>query len=132
MQTDHELKELGEEWATAELNADTDFLDRLLTDDYIGIGPFGFLLTREQWLDRHLSGDLKYSSFAWSDPQIRVYGDTAVVIGIQTGKATHQGQEVPFDTLRTTHIFVRQNGSWRLAGLQMSLMGPPGSYLRPN
>lgn len=128
MQTEHELKELVEEWAAAELRADTDFLDNLLTDDYIGIGPFGFLLDKRQWLERHQSGDLKYSSFTWNDPQIRVYDDAAVVIGAQTAKATHQGQEVPFDTLRTTHIFVRQDGGWQLAGMQMSLMGPPSSY----
>ena len=122
-----ELDELGQAWAKAELNADTDFLDRLLTDDFIGIGPLGFLLNKMQWLMRHRSGDLRFTSFTWDEVQTRLYGDTAIVIGRQSQIATHKGDDATAQ-LRMTQIYVRGDGDWKLAGVQMSPIQMPPRF----
>jgi ketosteroid isomerase-like protein len=118
---------LVDEWARAELNMDSRALDGLLADDFVGIGPYGFLLTREQWVQRYESGVLKQQAFALEDPAVRLYGDTAVVIGSQNQRTTHQGNDVS-GRFRATLVAVRNGGEWRLAGLHLSPQaegGPP-------
>jgi ketosteroid isomerase-like protein len=83
------------------------------------------VLTKEQWLERHRSGDLRYQSFTWDEVAVRAYGDAAIVTGRETTQATYKGQTIQ-GQFRTTLIFVQQDGDWRLAGLQLSpIMGAP-------
>jgi ketosteroid isomerase-like protein len=117
-----QLQDLGQAWAAAELRGDTAFLERLLADDFVGVGPRGFLLTKEQWLARYASGALRYDSFTWDEVQVRLYGDAAVMTGRQSQTGTHRGQDVTAQ-LRATLVFVNQNGTWRLAGLHLSPIG---------
>lgn len=119
-----QVKQLGEDRAHAELRGDTVFLKRLLADDFVGIGPRGFTLTKEQWLERLASGDLRYESLTWSDVQVRVYADTSVAIGRETSRAKYKGMDIQ-GQYRETQIYVRQDGRWLLAGLQLSPMAEP-------
>src|SRR4051812_19762050 len=75
------IEKLTQDWAGAELRGDTDVLNRTLTDDFIGVGPFGFMLNKDQWLKRYASGDLHYDAFILDEAQVRNYGDAAVVVG---------------------------------------------------
>ncbi|MGZ3639060.1 MAG: nuclear transport factor 2 family protein, partial [Ktedonobacterales bacterium] len=86
---EQQLKQLAEQWAAAEQSADTAAIERTLADDFVGIGPLGFLLSKQEWLQRHQSGALQYTSFTLDDTQVRVYGDAAVMIGRITQAATY-------------------------------------------
>lgn len=44
--------------------------------------------------------------------QVRVYGDTAVVIGRNTEKGTLKGKPYTY-TYRWTDVFVRRDGRWQ-------------------
>ena len=116
--TEQSLNKLAQDWAAAELRGDTAFLERTLADDFVGIGPRGFMLTKDDWLQRIKSGDLKYESLNWDEAKVRLYDKAAIVTGRAMQKVNYQGN-VMEARLRTTLVFVNQQG-WQLAGLQFS------------
>ncbi len=126
---EQEVLRLADAWATAELRGDTAFLERTLVDDFIGIGPLGFILTKQEWLARHQSGDLKYESFTLDEVKVRVYNDAAVLTGRQVQNGAYRGNSIQAQ-FRTTLVFVQQQGQWRLASLQLSTIGQPPPFTR--
>ena len=117
--TEQSLKQLAEEWIAAELSGDPDFLERTLSSDFIGIGPRGFMLTKQEWLGRIKSGNLKYESLEWDETKVRLYGSAAIVTGRAKQKVKYQEQIMEAE-LRTTLFFVEQQGNWQLGSLQFS------------
>jgi ketosteroid isomerase-like protein len=124
-----QLEKLGEDWAAAELRGDTAALGRILADDFIAVGPRGFMLNREQWLSRHDSGSLSYESFEWDEVSVRIHGDAAVMIGRETARGRYQDGDFRYeiqDQFRATLLFVEEQGRWLLIGLHLSpIAGPP-------
>jgi ketosteroid isomerase-like protein len=125
-----QLEKLGEEWAAAELNGDTAALGRILAEDFVAVGPRGFMLTREEWLSRHDSGNLTYESFEWDEVSVRVHGDAAVMIGREAARGRYQDGDFRYeiqDQFRATLLFVEEQERWLLIGLHLSpIAGPPG------
>src|SRR5438067_13131280 len=80
-------------WSDAEARADTAALDTLLDPDFRGDGPLGFVLDKEQWLDRYRHGELITGAFEWTTTDMRVDSNTAVGIGIQTQVAEYRGSD---------------------------------------
>ena len=73
--------DLVQRWAAAEEKNDVGALDGLLAGAFAGVGPFGFILTRDQWLARFTNG-LVNRSFIVTDLQVRDFGTAAVGIGV--------------------------------------------------
>jgi ketosteroid isomerase-like protein len=114
------------EWSAAEQAGDTDKLEALLSDDFLGIGPLGFSLPKPAWIARHNQG-LHYEAFQVDEIETRSYGQVAVVTARETQRGTAFGNPVP-ETLKATHVLVRDGHSWRLASLHMSFVaGTPGA-----
>lgn len=115
------------DWATAEAGQDVETLDRQLAPDFTGIGPLGFTLTKADWLDRHATGALTYSTFRLEKLHLRTSSDTAVVTAHQLAEGTYQGHPLPRH-LRVTLALARQTGRWRLTVAHMSFVaGTPGA-----
>ena len=123
------VQKLGQTWATAELRGDGTSLREVLAEDFVGVGPRGFMLTKEQWLSRHETGSLGYKSFALNEMQVRLYGDAAITVCRQSAVGVYEGENGRFginEQFRATLVFVRQDGRWLLAGLQLSpILGRP-------
>jgi hypothetical protein len=62
------------EWARAEGAGDASRLDHLLSEDFLGVGPVGFVLPRRAWLGRYRSGALTYRSFSLDEIQTQTHG----------------------------------------------------------
>jgi|SRR5215212_2934712 len=123
------VEKMGEQWAAAELRGDTTALGEILADDFVGVGPRGFTLTKEQWLSRHDTGSLEYESFGLDEVEVRLYGEAAVAVCRQRAEGVYEDENGRYDIneqFRATLVFVRQGGSWLLAGLQLSpILGRP-------
>jgi hypothetical protein len=111
-------------WRTAEAAGDVDGLAAVAADDFTLIGPFGFLLDREAWLERYRSGDLVTTGVTYEVDDARRYGPVWLVIGTTTMTATYRGGPAG-GAFRSTHVVVTDDGRARLAGLQLSLRHPP-------
>ncbi len=114
-------------WTDAERTGDEASLDRLLTDDFVGVGPLGFTLPKPAWLARHQPGELTYETFQLDEVQTRIHGNAAVVTARQNAKGAYHGQPTP-EAVRATLALVSEAGDWRLAGIHMSFIaGTPGA-----
>ena len=128
--TNDALLDLEKTWVEAELRADTGTLEAISTADFVLVGPLGFVLDKQQWLERYRSGDLVTDSLSLEDPATRVYGDAAITIARHVQRASYKGQ--PTDgQFRTTHIGVRGDDGWLLAGIHLSPIGGPPPFARP-
>jgi hypothetical protein len=110
------------------LHGDTATLGRILADDFVAIGPRGFVLFREQWLSRHDCGKFPTKLFDWDEVGIRVHGGAAVMVGRETARAVYEEGEVRHevqDQFRTTLIFVAEQARWLLLGVHLSPIAAP-------
>ena len=116
--------DLTRRWAAAEERNDAGALDGLLAGEFAGVGPFGFILTRDQWLTRFTNG-LVNRSFAIEDPQVRDFGDAAVATGVLAQQTSWQGDDNS-GRFRITLVAVRMEERWLLAHVHIGpLQGPP-------
>jgi hypothetical protein len=97
----------------------------MLADDFVGIGPVGFMLPRDAWLER-LGPDLRYDNLDLDDVSIREYDGAAIVVARQHAVGVARGHPVPADT-RVSFVVVPGDNGPRIAGIQYSLMAPPGA-----
>jgi ketosteroid isomerase-like protein len=119
-----EVLELVEGWAAAEQGNDAEALDGLLADDFVGVGPLGFVLSRDQWLARFGNG-LENRSFAVEDAQVRDYGSAAVVVGVLAQETSFRGGDNS-GRFRLTLVAVRPGDRWLLANAHIGMLQPAG------
>jgi ketosteroid isomerase-like protein len=125
------LTDLDRRWTAAEVNGDATTLDALATDDFTLVGPAGFVLDKQQWLDRYRGGGLRTRSLRFEQGPTRVYGDAAVTIGRWVQEAEFRDRPVNGE-FRVTRLAVSDGSGWRLAGLQLSpIAGSPPATAPP-
>jgi hypothetical protein len=83
--TDTTIREIQERFDRAELHDDRDTLGELIDQEFLSIGPKGFLLDRQQWIDRHEF--FTYHKLDVSEVDIRHFADTAIVRAVQRNQA---------------------------------------------
>jgi ketosteroid isomerase-like protein len=120
-----EVLALVRRWAEAEQQNDAGLLGGLLADDFVGVGPFGFVLARDQWLGR-FQGGLENRAFALRDPQVHHHGDAAVVVGVLEQETSWQGRDNS-GRFRVTLTAVRQADRWLLAGAHIGPLQDPAA-----
>jgi ketosteroid isomerase-like protein len=124
MNDDVAIEELGKRWVAAELAQDLTTMDGLAHNDFLLVGPLGFILNKAQWLERYSSGAFVTTALDWRDTHVRVFGDCAVVIGVHDQEAAYRGQPNN-GQFRSTHILAREDGAWRLVGMHLSPIATP-------
>jgi ketosteroid isomerase-like protein len=119
--------DMVQRWASAEAHQDTDALAGILADDFIGVGPRGFVLTKAQWLAR-FDGGLVTNAFAIEEPQVHDHGAAVVIAAVQNQTTTFQGQDMS-GRFRVTLVVVPSDNGQRLASAHIGLL--PDSPVPP-
>ncbi|PZG32038.1 nuclear transport factor 2 family protein [Spongiactinospora gelatinilytica] len=121
-----DVLDLVNRWAAAEEANDPVALGALLADDFVGVGPLGFVLGRDQWLGRFGHG-LVNRSFVIEDPKVYEYGTAAYVVGVDVQETTAKGRDVS-DRFRVSIAAVRPDDRWLIAGVHLGPLKPPAGH----
>ena len=119
-----QLKDLENDWTTANLNADKKKLDRILADDYAGQeSEEGGLQTKKEYIDT-IERDSQVEKWEFSNLSLALAGDRATLSGIITYFV--RDRSVSFDF---KDRFVWRDGRWQATGAELKRRGDVGTDL---
>jgi ketosteroid isomerase-like protein len=122
----HQVEQLEQMWRTAELNADVAAMDRLLSDDFVGITMNGQVVTKMQQLDRLRRRTTVLSRLDLRIEHVKLIGmSTAVVTSLAEVQGSSDGTPM-HGTFRYTRVYSRQpSGMWQITNFEATRVGPP-------
>ena len=121
-----EIEELEQQWRTAQLNDDLSAMDRLLSDDYVGIGMNGTVNTKTQQLDRLRRRTLVMTRLDLTDVKVKLVGSVAIVTSLASIEGTNDGNPMS-GMYRYTRVYQRlPNGLWKITNFEATRMSAPG------
>jgi ketosteroid isomerase-like protein len=105
------------EWLLAHLHLDIPALERLMDPDYLQIAPGGDTVNREQVLASFRSGERHWNEAHSDEHHVRVYGNTAVVVGRWRARGENAGRSFDYQA-RFVSVWVRRDREWRMVSVQ--------------
>src|SRR5262249_38718460 len=111
--TSEEISKLMQRFAEAQTLSDDDVLAALLSDDFKLVGPLGFVVPKQQWLEQFRSGALQIESLEWDEVDIRTYAHAgfAIAVGKLIQAATY-AQSRSDGQFRVTLIAIGHGVMW--------------------
>ena len=106
---DEEIRRLDDEAREAMLRRDVATLKRLLSEDFVVTNPFNRVLNKQQVLEAVEAGRINHSAYEREIEYLRIFADTAVVMGQET--VADDGQ---MKNRRYTEIWLRREGRWQI------------------
>ena len=107
------------------VRGDVRALEEILADDFLLIDVMsGSEVPRAAMLDVLGSGQLKFHSIEPAEARVRRYGAAAVITG-RTEMRMSFGDQAIAARSRYTHVFVEQDGRWRMVSAQGTQIAPP-------
>lgn len=129
-----QVEKLEEQWRIAQLDDDVDAMDKLLSDDYVGITMSGQVVTKMQQLDRMRNRNLVLTKITLDDVKVKLIGSTAIVTSLAEVDGTSDGASM-HGTYRYTRVYTRlPSGTWKITNFEATRVGPPpgGSERHPH
>jgi ketosteroid isomerase-like protein len=122
----HQVEQLEQIWRTAELNGDVAAMDKLLSDDFVGITMNGQVVTKMQQLDRLRRRTTVLSRMDLRIEHVKLIGmTTAVVQSLAEVEGSNEGEPM-HGTFRYTRVYLRQpSGTWQITNYEATRVGPP-------
>jgi len=113
------LKQMEQDWTTAEINKDIAAFDRILADDWIQIDWEGKTDTKKQWLEFVSSPDFKITTARIVEMRMRQFGNVAVVTGVNEEKSTIKGKDTS-GRYAWTDTYANRDGRWKAVASQVT------------
>jgi len=113
-----QIEVLEQQWRLANLNADVPSMDRLLSDDYVGISWNGQVNTKAMQLDRLRSRSLAVTRLDLSDTKIKLLGNVAIVTALAEVQGSIDGVDMQ-GNFRFTRVYQRvPAGGWKITNFE--------------
>jgi len=100
------------EWLDALARNDLATVERIVADDYVITAAGGKVMNKTEDLAELKSGEIKFVSAEASDVKVRLFGNTAVVIGAGKYVVDSKGKRAEFRE-RFTDVYVKRGGRWQ-------------------
>jgi len=113
------LIKIQHEWAEARMKGDSSYTRRLEAENCTIVWPDGSIVNKREDL-KSMTGDIVFAEFKIDDLQVRLYGDTAIVVGQGTIRAHEGNQNLLGGKFVWTDTFVKQNGAWKVVASQVT------------
>jgi hypothetical protein len=123
------ITDVVQHWCESERTGDTERLDDLLADDFVGIGPVGFVLDKAAWLSRFDQG-LHYDDLTVDELVVRRHDGAALVVAHQHARGNSGDVPLPPDLRLSLTIVGSPRDRPRIAGMQYSFIRPPLEAVR--
>jgi ketosteroid isomerase-like protein len=108
-------------WNQAEVAHDAQALSTLLAATFDFTDDDGHFMNKSQWL-AHVRNEVDhYEQLSNSRMAVHLYGDVAVATGMYQEKTTEKGKAITRSG-RFTDIWIDQNGEWKCAASQATLI----------
>jgi len=119
---EQELRNLVRMWDEADVKGDAATIDRLLASEFTFVGG----QTKAQYLAqmKTKSPDFSIDSALSTDVQVQVYGNTAIVTGLDTITGKNKGQPYVNKWLYMD-VWIKRDGRWQCVKTYSALAGKP-------
>jgi ketosteroid isomerase-like protein len=125
-----EIEALEEQWKVAQITGDVATIDRLMSDDFIGITMTGQANTKAQQLDRYRNRKLIITKIDLTDRKVKLVGSVAIVTSLADVDGTNEGQSL-HGTYRYTRVYQRlATGIWLTTNFEVTPV-PGNRHHRP-
>jgi len=113
------LIKIQHDWAEARMKGDSSYTQLREAENCTVVWPDGSIVNKREDL-KSMTGDVVFTEFKIDDLQVRLYGDSAIVVGQGTIRA-HEGKQNPLGgKFVWTDTFVKQHGTWKVVESQVS------------
>ena len=120
-----EVDSLEQQWRQAQLTGDVPAMDKLLSDDFLGITSAGEVVTKAQQLDRMRTRELSLTKLDISDVKIKRVGTSvAIVTSLASIEGTSENRPLT-GSFRYTHVFQHlPSGAWKITSFEATRIRP--------
>ena len=124
-----QIQTLELQWRDATVAGDVATMDKLLSDDYVGISWTGQVNTKMMQLDRIRTRTVAVGKMELNDTKIKVVGPIAIVTTRATVAGVSDGADITGD-FRYTRIYQRvPSGAWKITNFEATRV-PSGDRIR--
>ena len=109
---------------TALLRSDGRTLDDLVSPTAAIIGPRGFMISRDEWIDVHQSADYRQVRLETLEATVHAYDSAVIHCDVMDSECLYQGQTIT-GRFRVTHVWVTDHQRWQLAAVQYTALQTP-------
>lgn len=113
------LIKIQHDWAKARIKGDSSYTRSLEAENCTVVWPDGSIVNKREDL-KSMTGDIGFTEFQIADLQVRLYGDTGIVVGQGTIKAHEGKQNLLGGKFVWTDTFIKQDGAWKVVASQVT------------